>query len=253
MQHIASIRNLSLVRVTMEHLLARQSGLPGLACLYGPAGFGKTTALTAIGNEFRAYYIQMRSVWGRKSLLENILIEMGLATPNGKSPGSVSKMLDMATQQLSASGRPLIIDEFDHCAKSDSLVELTRDLYEMSQSPVIVVGEELLPKKLNRWERFHSRVLAWVPAAPVAAADIPELARIYCPGVTLSDAMQARLVALANGSVRRVAVNLAGIAEAAAVEGWKTVSPELWGNRPLYTGESPAARDFRKKEEVKKS
>ena len=239
MSQVAQIHNLDLVRIALEKLNNRQAGLPGFACFYGPAGFGKSTALATVGNATRAYYIQMRSAWSRKSLLENIMIEMCLASRNGKSPGTIPHMLDAVTQQLAASGRPLIIDEFDHCTKSDAMVELVRDIYEGSQSTIIIAGEEMLPQKLKRWERFHSRVLSWIPAQPVSLSDTRALAPLYCPGIQIDDEFLAHLVHISGGSVRRVCVNLANIQEEAAIEGWDYVTRTEWADRPLYTGEAP--------------
>ena len=67
---IAPIANLDLVAVVMEKLVNRQDGLPGFAVYYGPSGWGKTTATVAVANRSRAYYVQMRSAWNRKTLLE---------------------------------------------------------------------------------------------------------------------------------------------------------------------------------------
>lgn len=239
MHQVAQIHNLDIVRVAMEKLNGRQMGLPGFACLYGPAGYGKSTALTTVANESRAYLIQVRSAWSRKALLENIMIEMSLASRGGKAPGTIPQMLDQVANQLAASGRPLIIDEFDHCCKADSMVELVRDIYEASQSTIIIAGEEMLPQKLKRWERFHSRVLGWIPAQPVSLADARALAPIYCNGVTVADDLLAHLVDISGGSVRRVCVNLANVAEEAAIEGWDSVTRSDWGSRPLYTGDAP--------------
>lgn len=237
MTQIAEIHNLGLVRVAVERLVGRQAGLPGIGCLYGPAGYGKTTALVAVANSTRAYYVQLRSAWGGKALLENILIEMSLAT-RGRTHGTTTQMLDTVAQQLAASGRPLIIDEFDHCCRGDAMVELVRDIYECSQASIIIAGEEMLPRRLLRWERFHSRVLSWVPAQPVSLADARILAPIYCATPVAEDLL-AHLVAAAAGSVRRVSVNLAAIDEVAAVEGWDSATLALWGERALYTGEAP--------------
>ena len=55
MSQIAAIYNLELVRTAAERLKNRTAGLPGIAALYGPAGYGKTTAALAIANENRAY------------------------------------------------------------------------------------------------------------------------------------------------------------------------------------------------------
>lgn len=235
MNQTAQIHNLELVRTAVELLAGRTAGLPGLAALYGPAGYGKTTAALAVANESRAYFIQMRSAWTRKTVLEKVLLEMSI-----RPQGTIPQMLDQACTQLAASGRMLIIDEFDYCVRSDSMVELVRDLHEGGgAAPILLLGEEMLPRKLERWERFHSRVLSWIPAQPVSVADATALAPIYCPGVQVGGDLLEHLVKLSGGSVRRVSVNLARVAEAAALEGWELVTRETWGDRALYTGEAP--------------
>ena len=234
MSHVAQIHNLSLVRTATERLAGRTVGLPGMAVLYGPAGYGKTTAALAIANESRAYFVQMRSAWGRKTLLEKILLEMG-----AKPHGTIPNMLDQVCEQLATSGRMLMIDEFDYCLRNDSAIELVRDIYEGSQSTLLLLGEELLPQKLKKSERFHGRVLSWIPAQPVSLQDARALAPIYCHGIDVADDLLAHLVKHSGGSVRRVSVNLASVFEAASLEGWDRVTLGDWGDRPIYTGEAP--------------
>lgn len=239
MNNTAQIFNLELVRTASERLAGRTSGLPGIGCLYGPAGWGKTCASLSIANERRAYFVQLRSAWSRKAMLEAILREMGIAPA-----GTLCMLLDQIAVQLSASGRMLILDEFDHAAKNASMVELVRDIYEASQGTLLLVGEEMLPKKLQRYERFHSRVLTWVPAQPVTLSDARLLAPIYAPRVRIDDAMLEHLVQIAKGSVRRVSVNLASIAEEAAIDGLGEMTLSAWGDRRFYTGDAPV-RDLR--------
>ena len=234
MSQIAQIHNLELVRTAAERLAGRFAGLPGMAALYGPAGYGKTTAALAIANENRAYFVQMRSAWGRKALLEKVLIEMG-----AKPHGTIPQMLDQVCEQLATSGRMLMIDEFDYCIRNDSMIELVRDIYEGSQATLLLLGEEMLPQKLKRWERFHSRIMSWIPAQPVSRQDAALLAPIYCPNVHVASDLLEHLVKLSAGSVRRVSVNLAAVYEAASLEGWDVVDRKAWGERPVYTGEAP--------------
>ena len=234
MTQVAQIHNLSLVRTAAERLNGRTAGLPGMAALYGPAGYGKTTAALAIANENRSYFVQVRSAWSRKALMEKILLEMG-----AKPHGTIPQMLDAVCTQLASSGRMLMLDEFDHVLRADSMVELVRDIYEGSQATILLLGEEMLPQKLKKWERFHSRILSWIPAQPVSLADARTLAPIYCPDISVADDLLDHLVKQASGSVRRVSVNLAAISETAAVEGWGSVSMADWGKRPVYTGEAP--------------
>ncbi|BAS32806.1 phage DNA transposition protein [Ralstonia phage RS138] len=46
---VAHIATLDLVSATLERLDARRNGLPGIAVLYGAAGWGKTFAANALG------------------------------------------------------------------------------------------------------------------------------------------------------------------------------------------------------------
>ena len=234
MSHVAQIHNLSLVRTATERLAGRTAGLPGMAVLYGPAGYGKTTAALAIANENRAYFVQMRSAWKCKALLEKVLLEMG-----AKPHGTIPQMLDQVCEQLATSGRMLMIDEFDYCVRNDAMIELVRDIYEGSQSTLLLLGEELLPQKLKKWERFHSRILSWIPAQPISLQDANALAPIYCPGIDVADDLLSLLVQRSGGSVRRVSVNLASIYETASLEGWDSATLAGWGERPIYTGEAP--------------
>ena len=74
----AEITNLTLVKVAMERLTNRLDDLPALGVLYGPSGYGKTTATIAVANSTQSYYVQIRSAWSKKTLLEKICFEMGL-------------------------------------------------------------------------------------------------------------------------------------------------------------------------------
>lgn len=231
---VAPINNLNLVSVAMERLINRQDGLPGLGVYYGPSGFGKTTTTVAVAIETRAYYVQMRSAWSKKTLLEKICSEMSL-----QAARTVSGSLDVICEQLAASQRPLIIDEADFAVTKAGMVELLRDIYEGSQAPLMLVGEEMLPNKLKKFERFHGRVLNWVPAQPVSLGDAKLLAAIYADGLEIEEPVLKELVALSHGSVRRVTVNLVNIAENAMVRGITHMTLNDLDRTALYQGEAP--------------
>lgn len=234
---IANINNLSLVTVAMDKLVNRQDGLPGLGVLYGPSGFGKTTATVAVANQTHAYYLQLRSVWSKKTLLEKVCFEMGVPAAR-----TTAGCLDVICEQLAASQRPLIIDEADHLVSKMGMVELVRDIYEGSQAPVMLVGEEMLPNKLKRFERFHGRVLTWVPAQAVSEADAVLLAKVYAPQVQIEPDLIRHLVQIAHGSVRRVTVNLVNLADLADSQGFDRLSladAQQAAAFEFYQGESP--------------
>lgn len=210
----AEITNLTLCRVAMERLTNRLDGLPALGVLYGPSGYGKTTATVAVANSTQAYYVQMRSAWSKKTLLEKICFEMGI--PIAKNTAAC---LDAICEHLAAAQRPLILDEADYLVTKAGMVELVRDIYEGSQCPIMLVGEEQLPNKLKKFERFHGRVLSWIPAQPVNIADAEALAKAYAPQLAIAPELLRHIVEIAHGSVRRVTVNLVNLSEAAAIHG----------------------------------
>ncbi|WP_236549860.1 ATP-binding protein, partial [Profundibacterium mesophilum] len=79
--------------------------------------------------------------------------------------GTVSEMVEAISAELAMSDAPLLIDEADMLVKR-KMIEIVRDIYEGSGAPVILIGEELLPQKLQQWERIHGRMLDWVAAQP---------------------------------------------------------------------------------------
>lgn len=233
---IADTANLSLCDLALERASERTGSLPGMVCMYGPSGFGKSVAATHVANRRRAYYVQAKSVWTKKHTLLAILHEMGMQPAK-----TIPQMLDQAAEELAMSGRPLIIDEMDHLVEKNA-VELIRDLYESSHAPILVIGEEQLPNKLKRWERFHGRVLSWIQAQPVTLEDAQKLAPLYAPAVDVAEDLLAHLVEISGGSARRVAVNLEMIADAVSAAGASHIDRKTWGRRELYTGEAPKRR-----------
>lgn len=233
---IAPLENVSRCAAALDRAVNRPMHLPGITGFYGPSGWGKSIAATYTANKYRAYYVEAKSSWTRKALLGAILTEMGISA--GKT---LYDMTDQVSEQLVLSGRPLIIDEFDHLVQAGT-VEVVRDIHEGSSAPILILGEEQLSHKLKKWERFHNRMLAWVPAQPATMDDARHLRRLYVTETEIRDDLLARIHELARGSVRRICVNLHLVQQEALVHGWKAAGLKEWGARELYTGEAPARR-----------
>lgn len=235
---IAKIGNIGQCQTALERAMHRSANLPGLVCFYGPSGWGKSLSSNYLCNTKRGYYIQVKSIWSKKVLLQKILGEMGI-----KPSQNTGEMLDQVCDQLSASGRPLVIDEMDHLVEKKS-VELVRDIYEGSQAPILIIGEEELPQKLKKFERFHGRILSFIPALPVTLEDARLLSACYAPNITCADDLLGKLVKDSHGSVRRVCVNLDHVREEASVYGVNEVDLgwcEKNGIR-FYSGDAPKRR-----------
>lgn len=232
----APLTNVGLAISALERSINRAPNLPGMVVYYAPSGFGKSFSACYAANAMLAYYIECKSSWTKKGLLVSILKEMGIAPAH-----TIYEMTDQISEQLVLSQRPLIIDEMDHIVDKKA-VEIVRDIYEGSQASMLLIGEEKLPVKLKKWERFHGRVLDFVPAQPASMEDAQHLAKIYASGTDIAEDLLAEIHRIARGSVRRICVNLDRVRETACREDWTIVTKKAWGNRELYTGEAPHRR-----------
>lgn len=235
----APLRNLGLFTELVDRVITRSPSLPGMACFYGHSGYGKTFSAVYAANKSRAYYVEVGETWTRKTLCQAILRELGLGgSVQGSLPDLVSAIVDRLAEERD---RPLIIDEADHIVKK-GMVDLVREIHDKSQAPVIWIGEELLPVKLQKFERTHNRMLDWVAAHPCDAADARHLARINAPGVDISDDLIAAVAKASDGRARRLAVNFDRVRERALALGKKKMSLADWGTQPFFTGEPPRRR-----------
>lgn len=220
----------------------RKMHLTSFIVLSGPSGYGKSYAAAYNRTKYDCTYIEADASWGIGTLLDTILEELNHPPVKGVN----AKKLKAVTTALVEKGTPLIIDEFDHLVKP-KILEIVRAIHDKTYIPVVVIGEELLPQKLDETERFSNRVYTWVQAEPVTIEDARKLNDFYCSEVKIEDDLLQKLVDISQGRVRRVCTNLAKIEEEARQQKWKKVNTKLWGNRRLETGKAPLPRPLARK------
>lgn len=233
---VAPLRNVMLLNALIKRVQNRGDDLPGLACFFGPSGYGKTKAATWNAQETRAYWVEVKSTWSRKKFAEMVLRSMGI--PPGRTIGD---MVEQIGEQLSKSGRPLLIDEADLIAK-DGMIGIIRDIYESSQGTVILIGEENLPQTLRRWERVHNRMLDWVAAQPADLREVGLLAALKCPGLDIDKAVMQHVLQVSQARARRIVVNLRQIAEWSLGSGTTAITMAEASKITFFSGEAPAPR-----------
>jgi hypothetical protein len=234
---IAPLRNVLLMRRALDHLMKRNSSLPGIGVFYGDAGLGKSKACAASAAAVGAVYVEVRSFYTRKAFLVAILAEMAI-----KPADTIAEMVDQICEQLFKSKKPLIIDEGDYLVKR-KLIELVRDLYEGSGAAILLVGEERFPIALRKEsERLYDRVLEWQPAERTDMEDARKLARLYSPDVEIRDDLLAEILKASRGVARRVAVNIENVRQEAKKAGKDKIDAETWNGKPFYTGDAPVRR-----------
>ena len=214
-------------------LRERGANIEGMGLIYGLTGEGKSTAVTYICNREDAIFLRARATWTPRSMLENIVRELGLSPTYALDP-----MLQMATNRLRHTQSPLFIDEADYLINSSTkpnLIDVLRDLYDETKVPVVLIGSEELSRRLESNKRFDKH-----------ARRITEKLRFT--GITLEDATkvveQLSDVSVENGMIKKIHVASQGnmgalvdgihrIEQFALANSLTSVGEEAWGSRQL--------------------
>lgn len=236
---IAPLANVVRLRQLVDRCTHRTQGLPGMGCFYGPAGQGKTTAGIYAVNSVDAVHIEVLPFGGAKKLLEDMAKALGL-----RPERTLARLFDQVSGDLVVSQRPVLIDEADK-ALSDTMIETIRRIHDVAMVPVILMGEEVLPQRLTKWERVHGRILQWVQTEEATIEDVRHLAPIYAKGVRIAPDLLDRVRQASRGSIRYASTNLALIAEYARSRGLAEIALADWGDRALHSGQAPAPRKGR--------
>lgn len=217
----APLRNVALFHELVIRLQDRSKHLPGWGVFYSVSGLGKSTSAVKASLATNAIYLECGSTWTTGTLVDALLHELSVFNVKG----SISQRVMQIINLLSDDPLPLIFDEFDHMVKK-SLVDVVREISDKSGAPVILIGEQHLPTKLQEFERAHNRVLEWVQAEACDLTDARALAKLYAGNIIISDDLLTRIVHDVDGSTRRIVTNIDRVREFALQRGLSTI-----GNR----------------------
>ena len=122
------------------------------------------------------------------------------------------------------------------------LVGIVRSLHKMTQAPIVMIGEELLPNKLARIEHFHNLIGFPGQAQPCDLEDAQMLAKLYCKNVEIADDLLTNCLEATGGSARRLTANLNEVRRIAGGKGLKRIDLAAWDGRTWITGDALPAR-----------
>lgn len=233
----APLTNMSLMLQTLMDCRESENSSARMGLFYGYSGYGKTVAAGFASARTGAIYVQAQRIWTQKTLLETIAEELGIAKLERSGP----KIFRQVVDQLNLAPVDIIIDEMDYLADK-GLVEFIRDIHDATRIAILMIGEEALPSKLKRWERFENRILVATAAQPASAEDALQLRDHYCHRIQIADDLAELFRVRCRGVTRRIVNNLQAAQRAAASEGVSEIDAAWWGNRPIATGEVAVRR-----------
>lgn len=230
----APLANVGRLMALIDQCQNRDLGLPGMGCFYGTSGRGKTqAAIHASISKLNVCHIEALPIGGVGKLLKLIAGELGLR-PARKG----DELFDQVGQALAEQGRPLLIDEADFVLRRMQM-DAIRKLHDISGVPVILIGEEQLPEKLQFFTQLHRRILNWVEAEPATLSDVGHLAAVYAEGVEIAPDLQAAILTATNASQGYIANNLSNMRNFAMQSGIARLTLAHWAGRAFHTGAPP--------------
>ncbi len=235
----APLPNMALALQTIVECTEAEEDQPRMGLFYGNSGFGKTVAAAFAAAQTGAIYIEAKSLWSVRPLLEAIAEELGITKLERTAPRLLRQIID----ELNRAPRPFIIDEMDHLVKRQ-MVEIIRDIHDATAIAILMIGEEALPSKLKEWERFDNRILVSTPAQPASAEDALLLRDHYGLNGIIADDLAIYFAERCKGVTRRIVNNLRAAARTAATEGVDTIDRAWWGPRLVTNGDIPTRRSL---------
>lgn len=230
----AALKNVAACMALTRKLLDRPAEMDRLGVFFGPSGYGKTYASIYVRNKTRARLVEAGASWDRKTFLGAVLTECGVSG----AKGTIAALTQQAINALGDEpGRPLIIDEADKLVDR-GMVEIIRELHDKSRAPVVLIGEEALPRKLEAIERVHNRVLLWEPAQPCDLEDCRKLATIFLPEHAITDGLLDQVRAQASGRARRIVTTLTNMEDWARAHGVRALDEASYTGG-FFTGAPP--------------
>ncbi|MFN3440875.1 MAG: AAA family ATPase [Rhizobium rosettiformans] len=231
---VAALKNVGAAFGVAQRIIDRPAGVDGLGLFYGPSGYGKSKASTYVQNKTGAVYLEVFDYWTRKTFCEALLSELGIDKPKGTIAGMMQQALRLLQDDPN---RLMIIDEADKLVDK-GMIELVRDIYKGARIPVLLVGEEMLPQKLARYERCENRVTAYGMANPSDLDDARRLAALYHPRLSFGDDLLAEVLSKTKGNASRIVTSLAEIAQFARANSMTSLARADYDG-PFFTGQAP--------------
>ncbi len=146
--------NYHAVRRALDTLMSRDPSLPGLGLIYGRWGLGKSETIQFIYGLGGILYVFAQAIWNVRDLLKAICEELGIH-PEYRT----TARFDQIARELVRRNEPLCIDEADYLARKPLMLDVVKDLHEKTKVPIILIGTEQIPGKLQRNGQLWSRVL----------------------------------------------------------------------------------------------
>ena len=204
----------------------------GLGLVYGRPGLGKSMALEAYhagqkrANRVRTVAVRALAHWSVSSMLESLLRAAGYEPMIYRR----NVMFDQLAEDLTRHPALLLVDEVDAIAGHRPMMSILKDIHDVTQSAVLMIGEERVDGLLRRFESFYNRFnsSALVHLTHHTADDVRNIVQARCELPVQDEVCEALYKESGGKSMRSVIDRIREIEAWCATNGIKEFGLKEW-------------------------
>ncbi|MVT38924.1 AAA family ATPase [Acidovorax citrulli] len=160
-----NFRRLAEAQKLVERRGAREAGL---VLVKGPYGIGKSELTERWATDSGWIFVRAKATWTKRAMLDELADLMGVSK-TGRNQEVQARIIG----KLAVDMVPMIIDEADFLVGSTaSLLEVVRDITDITGTMCFLVGMEQFALKVARHGHIASRVAKVVELQPLSLADV---------------------------------------------------------------------------------
>lgn len=167
---VKNISNYERFRTGISAVETRGAAEASLMLVTGPAGYGKSQTVDRWAVANGACYLRAKVEWTPRYFMTELAETMKI-----DSRGRAKDVFGRIAGVLGGQQIPLVIDEVEHCLRdSAQVLEAVRDLSDLTEVMVILVGMDQVQAKIARHAQISSRIAKVVEFQPATPEDVAE-------------------------------------------------------------------------------
>jgi hypothetical protein len=214
-------KNVRAFEVMMDGLaLSEGEGRFGL--VWGRAGRGKTRTCQWWHAHNPSIYLRTMKIWAKSDIefLKDFARELGVINPPHRRGICFREIID----RLIEYPRPVFLDEIEKV--TGMIIEIIRDISDITAAPFVFVGEEELYGVMERNRRVWSRTYQQLQFNPIDMADVITYAT-DASGLRLSPAVAGVLHKASGGDFRIVRRDMLNLVQIAGAKGTREITEDM--------------------------
>lgn len=216
---VKNISNYERFRTGISAVETRGATEASLMLVTGPAGYGKSQTVDQWAVSSGAAYLRAKVEWTPSYFMRELAETLKL-----DSRGRAKDVFGRIAGVLGGQQIPLVIDEVEHCLRdSAQVLEAIRDLSDLTEVMVILVGMDQVQAKIARHAQISSRIAKVVEFQPATPEDVTAFCT-QLSDVTITPDLIAEIHRQSAGRVREIMNAIATVEQTAKRNGNSTAN-----------------------------